>query len=63
MNMDERDGMKRTAAATALLASLLLLSGCAIVSKKNIRYGNARQIRYSIVGIPIYSSTEAVSTQ
>jgi len=48
-----------------LLASLLLLSGCALVSKQNIVQGNTRTLRYGLLGgwVPLYSSTETIKQQ
>jgi len=45
-----------------LLTSLFLLSGCALVSKRNIVQGNTREVRYGLMGgwIPLYSSTETI---
>jgi hypothetical protein len=53
--------MKTTINIT-LLASLLLLSGCALVSKQNTVQGNTRTFRYGLLGgwIPLYSSTETI---
>ena len=47
-----------------LLGLVVLFSGCALISKQNIRQGNSRTLRYGLIGgwIPLYSSTEVVES-
>ncbi len=46
----------------AVLSLVVLFSGCALVSKKNIKQGNVQTLQYGLLGgwIPLYSSTETI---